>query len=128
MSMSMSILARVWHPCWTTLETHRFVEQRIEELERQEAAALAAALAAAATLPSLTLPPRRRYTAGIISPRLGSPSYLASKGFSSFGGFSTPAAAEEGWQAREATKVGRNLIFLESQKVLNGVAEGVGEG
>lgn len=80
------------------------MEQRIEELERQEAAALAAALAAAATLPSLTLP-RRRYTAGIISPRLGSPSYLASKGFSSFSGVST-AAAEGGRQMREAGKVG----------------------
>lgn len=80
------------------------MEQRIEELERQEAAALAAALAAAATLPSLTLPPRRRYTAGVISPRLGSPAYLASKGFSSFGGVSSTADTEGGRQAIEAGK------------------------
>lgn len=80
------------------------MEQRIEELELQEAAALAAAIAAAATLPSLSLP-TRRYTAGIISPRLGSPAYLASKGFSSFSGVST-VAGEEGRRAREAVKVG----------------------
>lgn len=57
----------------------------MSELERQEAAALAAALAAAKKLSSFTLPPRR-YTAGIISPRLGSPTYLKSKGFS-FGSY-----------------------------------------
>lgn len=89
---------------------HRFVEKRIEELERQEAAALAAALAAVATLPSLTLPPRRRYTAGVISPRLGSPSYLASKGYSSFSGVSTAAVIAEEGRQREARKVG-GLIF-----------------
>ncbi|CAN0031175.1 unnamed protein product, partial [Ectocarpus fasciculatus] len=64
-----------------------FVEKRVDELEQQEAAALAAALAAASTLPSFSLPPRR-YTAGVISPRLGSPTYLASKGFGSFSGMS----------------------------------------
>lgn len=64
---------------------NRFVEQRIKEVEQQEAAARAAALAAEATPTSLALPPRR-YTVGVISPRLGSPTYLASKGFGNFTG------------------------------------------
>ena len=89
------------------------MEQRIEELEQQEAAALAAALAAGATLPSFTLPPRRRYTAGVLSPRLGSPSYLASKGFSSFSGVSSAVAAaggEEGRPPKGAGKVSGGVV------------------
>lgn len=88
---------------------HRFVEKRVDELEQQEAAALAAALAAASTLPSYSLPPRR-YTAGVISPRLGSPTYLASKGFGSFSGMSASERDSEWHTAGAAArKVGGDM-------------------
>ncbi|CAM9879705.1 unnamed protein product, partial [Ectocarpus sp. 6 AP-2014] len=87
-----------------------FVEKRVDELEQQEAAALAAALAAASTLPSFSLPPRR-YTAGVISPRLGSPTYLASKGFGSFSGMSASERDSE-WHTAGAA-AGKQCRSLE---------------
>ncbi|CAN0374538.1 unnamed protein product, partial [Laminaria digitata] len=70
----------------------RFVGQRIDQLEEQEAQAIAAA-AADGTLTPRALPPRR-HTAGVISPRLGSPAYWASKGFSK--DFSSGGSGSEG--------------------------------
>lgn len=92
------------------LKSNRFVERRVGELEEQEAAAIAAA-AADGTLPPLSLP-SHRYTAGIISPRLGSPAYLASRGFNSGGGagwWGTGSALEGvGCSSSEAGDDGRD--------------------
>lgn len=90
----------------------------MEQLEQQEAAAIAAA-AADGTLPPSALPPRR-HTAGVISPRLGSPAYWASKGFSSGssrsiaeGFYGGKEAEGEGLPARGTGKVGLwRSIFL----------------
>eukprot|EP00904_Undaria_pinnatifida_P000758 jgi/Undpi1/10683/HiC_scaffold_29.g13131.m1 len=64
---------------WFDIPRIMFVEKRIEELEEQEALAIAEA---DVTLPPAALP-QRRHTAGVISPRLGSPAFWGSKGFRS---------------------------------------------